>query len=81
MPQIAQMDYKKIQIDDFGNLTETEKSEIQRCVDNGIIFDCVIVSDTINCRVLAVDTESKTISLCNDSVFQLEYGTSDSGTE
>ena len=54
MPQIAQQDYKIIEIGDYEALTYDEKVEIKRAVDAGIIFDCIFHYDTIFFRALGV---------------------------
>lgn len=54
MPQIAQQDYLKIQIEDLSNVTDAEKAIIREKVSQGIIFDCIIVSGELVAKVVSL---------------------------
>lgn len=54
MPQIAQQDYIKLEIDNISSLTEAEKKVIKKHIDNGTILDCLIPDAGSNavCRIV-----------------------------
>lgn len=63
MPQIAQQDYIRIEIEDITALTDAEKAKIAEKVANGTIFDCLIVTSDYTSRVIGHD--DTTISIAN----------------
>lgn len=70
MPQIAQQDYLRIAIADLEAPTAEEKAEIQKHVQNGTIWDCLIAysAETPVSRVVAI-TEG------DQSIFIFDTGT------
>lgn len=63
MPQIAQQDYIRIPIADLTEMTDSEKAEIKKAIDNNTIFDCIIQTEHGESRILAVSIMSKRFHL------------------
>ena len=66
MPQIAQQDYLKLEISDFGSLSTNEKQAIRDFRDKGVLFDVLIVGDNGDriCRIVADEIDnSDTVSV------------------
>jgi len=76
MPQIAQQDYIRIEIGDNTALTDTEKAELAAKVANGTIFDCIIVCEGGEGRVMACDATDKGVYYYDPidvAVIKLDY--------
>lgn len=46
MPNIAQQDYLRIAIEDIEELTASEKAEIRRAAENGVVMDVILYNPT-----------------------------------
>lgn len=53
MPNIAQQDYIRIEVQDFDNPTAAEIAELKKAVANGTILDTILVGERKEARVLA----------------------------
>lgn len=62
MPQIAQQDYIRIEISGNSVLTASEKAEIKKAVENGTIWDVLMVSPGETLRIIAVSLASLSIA-------------------
>lgn len=76
MPQIAQQDYIVIKVVDVTLPTNDEKTALQKVVDNGTLFDCIIASEfdengnpNMLARPLYLDKSAKEIVFANSANF------------
>lgn len=82
MPQIAQQDYIVINVVDVSSPTDDEKAALQKVVDNGTLFDCIIASEfdengnpNMLARPLYLDKEAKEITFANStSIESIVFG-------
>lgn len=82
MPQIAQQDYIVIKVVDISSPTNDEKAALQKVVDNGTLFDCIIASEfdengnpNILARPLYLEKDAKEIVFMDStSVTTIVYG-------
>ena len=76
MPQIAQQDYIRIEIEDASALTDAEKAKLAAKVAEGTIFDCIIVYEDSESRVVGSDAINKIVyfyDCANEVVGLLDY--------
>lgn len=55
MPNIAQQDYLRIEVADFKNPTASEIALIKKSVEQGTIFDALIVSENQTSKVIGAN--------------------------
>ena len=56
MPQIAQQDYLRVEIENAYDITEAEKAQIKKLIENGTIFDVIFyLKPATFARVLSYD--------------------------
>ncbi len=74
MPQIAQQDYIVIKVVDISSPTNDEKAALQKVVENGTLFDCIIASEfdengnpNTLARPLYLEKDAKEITFANSS--------------
>ena len=67
MPQIAQQDYIRIEVSassvTSGELTASEKAEIKKAVENGTIWDVLMVAAFETLRIIAVSSGTSAIAV------------------
>lgn len=67
MPQIAQQDYIRVEVSGesvtSGNLTASEKAEIKKAVENGTIWDVLMVNPAETLRIITVSSASASIAV------------------
>lgn len=63
MPNIAQQDYLRIAINDIEEFTASEKAEIRRAAENGVVMDVILYDPTFmsESRIISHDPQSKTV--------------------
>lgn len=82
MPSIAQQDYIVINVVDLSDPTNDEKAALQKVVDNGTLFDCIIASEfdengnpNMLARPLYLDKDAQEITYMNsESAETIVYG-------
>lgn len=63
MPNIAQQDYLRIAINDIEEFTASEKAEIRRAAENGVVMDVILYDPTFmsESRIISHGPQSKTV--------------------
>lgn len=77
MPNIAQQDYLYIEIVDASSLTNGEKAELAKVVENKTLFDTIFILDNgnVKAKALSIDIDASEVYVIVSGVIEtLAFG-------